>query len=78
MEWSGGATIGFNAAGDFYVNHPFSGSVNAHDIACESNPDSNYHNIVYLLSLGDSNNTVPPPTVEPGEKSIALSCTHNY
>ena len=70
MEWSGGATIGFNAAGDFYVNHPFSGSVNAHDIACESNPDSNYHNIVYLLSLGDSNNTVPPPTVEPGEKRI--------
>ena len=38
MQWSRGATIGYNAAGDFYFNHPFTGTENAHTIACENQP----------------------------------------
>lgn len=46
MEWSGGATIGFNAAGNFYRNHHFSGA-NARNIACIKTPVTN---LIYQLS----------------------------
>ena len=46
LEWSGGATIGFYAEGDFYMNHPLSG-VNSTQIACVNG--GLWNNVVYSL-----------------------------
>lgn len=54
-EWDNGVTIGFSAAGDPYANNDPSSS----EVACLNLPDSNYSNVIYLLS--DDNPEVPPP-----------------
>lgn len=49
MGWSGNATIGFKAAGNFYANHILSGD-NARLVACvNSSSNSSWSNIVYSL-----------------------------
>ena len=48
MEWSGGATIGFKADSDFYVNHALSGS-DAKSIACQNSSETTWNNVVYQL-----------------------------
>ena len=66
MEWTfNGATIGYNADGDYYQNHPNTGSLFAHEIAC-LNPDSVWNNVVYKISVDTEGTLAPPPTVEPG------------
>ena len=65
MEWSRGATIGFNAAGQIYENHPFSGSENVHEIACVNSPDLEWSNLVYKLTNESLGPLPDPPTVEP-------------
>ena len=45
------ATIGYNAAGKLYFNHPLSGTVNDTDIACANTPASQWSNLVYKLSI---------------------------
>lgn len=58
MGWSGNATIGFSAAGNFYQNHHLSGTPNAKTIACMNLTGSVRSNIVYQLSkcLGIASN----------------------
>ena len=66
MNWAYGPTIGFNAAGDYYVNHPNTGSPRGEEIACLNSPTSEWYNLVYEIS--NPNGTVGvdiPPTVEP-------------
>ena len=46
MEWDDGATIGFKGSGDFYENFDPSSS----DVACLNSPESEYSNVIYLLS----------------------------
>ena len=46
LEWGDDATIGFNAPGGFYHNHELSYP----GIDCVNYPNSNWSNIVYLLS----------------------------
>ena len=46
MEWDNGPTIGFTAGGVFYVNNDPSSS----DVACLNSPDSEYSNLIFLLS----------------------------
>ena len=72
LQWSRGAIIGYNAAGDFFENHDFSGNF-AESIDCINLPNSNYSNVVYQLSIEDITITEPPPTIEPGKK--LLTCT---
>ena len=68
MEWTvGGATIGYNAGGDYYMNHPNTESFTAHEIACLNSPDSEWYNLVYKLSVDMPGTLAPPPTVEPGK-----------
>ena len=55
MEWSGSATIGFTAGSSYYDNHDPSTS----DVACLNSPDSNWTNIVYLLSSDSSEAPIP-------------------
>ena len=46
MEWDNGATIGFSAAGNPYANHDPSSNA----VACVNTPESDWSNVVYLLS----------------------------
>ena len=55
MEWDNIATIGFSAAGNPFINHDPSSS----DVACVNSPDSNWSNVVNLLS--NNNPEIPPP-----------------
>jgi hypothetical protein len=56
MEWGSFGTIGFTAAGNpFYNNNPSS-----NEIACTNTPESDWNNVVYLLS--DNNPEIPPPS----------------
>ena len=54
-EWDNGVTIGYSAAGDPYYNNDPSSS----EVACLNLPDSNYSNVIYLLS--DDSPELPPP-----------------
>ena len=67
LQWSRGAVIGYNAAGDFFANHDFSGD-SAESIDCINLPVSNYSNVVYQLSIEANTVTELPSTVEPGKK----------
>ena len=53
--WWPFSTIGYNAAGLFYENHPFTGQSFVSDIACINMKKSNieWSNVVYKLSLDD-------------------------
>lgn len=56
MEWSGlwrYATVGYNARGDYYMNHPLTGFSIVNNIACENSQQSEFNNVVYELSLSD-------------------------
>ena len=71
MNWAYGPTIGFNAAGDYYVNHPNTGSPSGEEIACLNSPTSQWYNLVYEISLPNATNlTAELPTVEPRKTAI--------
>ena len=53
MEWSGlwrYPTIGYNAAGTLFANHPLTGHKEANQIDCFSNSNQ-YSNVVYKISV---------------------------
>ena len=51
MQWSGEpATIGFNADGGLFENHPLSETLNSRDIACQRFPETVWNNVVYQLA----------------------------
>ena len=74
LEWSGGATIGYNGGpvGNFYANHPLSGS-SASAIACLNSGVTEWSNVVYNISCDECIPTLPPPTVEPRKTLKILS-----
>ena len=77
MNWAYGPTIGFNAAGDYYVNHPNTGSTNGEEIACLNSPASQWYNLVYEISLPNATNlTAELPTVEP--RKFVRFCNSRY
>lgn len=49
LGWSGGATIGFTAAGNVYQNNRLSGTY-ARNIACLNSPTTIWTNVIYQLS----------------------------
>lgn len=49
IEWSDAATIGFDAGGEFYANHPLSGQFVSNAIDCVHQPDSVWNNVIYDL-----------------------------
>ena len=50
LQWSNEATIGFNAGGEFYDNHPLSGEPHANSIACVHIGDNTtWNNVIYDL-----------------------------
>ena len=69
MGWSlNGATIGYNAAGNYFENHPNTGSFVSHEIACLNSPGSEWFSVVYNISVDTPGTLAPPPTVEPGTR----------
>ena len=80
MEWGDDATIGFNAAGDYYENHILSVTSQASDIACVNSAFSEWSNVVYRLSVDFPENVTGPPTVEPRKLERLPTfayCTHS-
>ena len=65
MTWAYNPTIGFNAAGSSFANHPNTGSSNAEEIACLNSPQSQWYNLVYQISLPNATNETSLPTIEP-------------
>ena len=65
MTWAYSPTIGFNAAGNSFANHPDTGSTNAEEIACLNTPLSQWYNLVYQISLPNATNQTSLPTIEP-------------
>ena len=59
IEWSDEATIGFDAGGEFFTNHPLSGQFVSNAIDCVHHPDSVWNNVIYDL--------VPRQQSVPGE-----------
>lgn len=57
MEWDNGVTIGFGAGTEIYANHDPSTSA----VACLNRPETDWSNIVYLLSNDDPE--LPPPSM---------------
>lgn len=66
LGWSGEATIGFNAGGDYYENHPLSGLSISNKIACVHDNDSEWNNEIYnLVPRPDLLTTDPTPAPLP-------------
>ena len=62
MNWSDEATIGFNAAGDYYMNHPFAGQLHANIIGCvHVSQGSPLNNVIYDLVPSGVVSGIPPP-----------------
>ena len=76
LQWSGGATIGFNGGpvGNLYANHPLSGGI-ASSSACVNTGITEWSNVVYNVSIDSFIATEPPPTIEP-RMYIKLSILH--
>lgn len=68
MEWDNGATIGFGAGDEVYSNHDPSTSA----VACLNRPQSDWSNIVYLLSNDDPE--LPPPSMHLYSVKIIKVC----
>ena len=73
LEWSGGATIGYNggSVGDFYANHPLSGG-SASSVACLNSGVTEWSNVVYNISCDVCIPTESPPTVEPRKSKTSV------
>lgn len=64
VSWSDEATIGYNAAGDFFMNHPLSGRLHANAIGCvhvTAEDAVPINNVVYDLVPGMVNMSTPNP-----------------
>ena len=58
MGWSGSASIGYYAVGNFYQNHPLANSATANTIACVNSPTSMWSNVVYQLNFIHPGNVI--------------------
>ena len=70
MKWSNEATIGWNAGGELYANHPLSGLPAANEIACVHRiQSSDLNNVIYDLVPGVlfPAEATPPPLSSIGE-----------
>ena len=54
LEWDNGVTIGYSAGDDPYDNYDPSSS----NIACENSPDSEWNNVLYVISDEDPRVTI--------------------
>lgn len=50
VSWHGNATVGFNAGGTWFENHPFSGTRNVASVSCLNTTTSVWTNLVYKLT----------------------------
>ena len=70
MGWSDEATIGWNAGGELYANHPLSGLPAANKIACvHQTQGSDLNNVIYDLVPGEllTGQITPPPLNSTGK-----------
>ena len=63
--------------GNFYDNHPLSGTTSANAIACLNSGLTEWSNLIYNVSIGVYIPTEAPPTIEPRE-SINSPADHFF
>ena len=76
MEWGDESTIGYNAGGDYYQNHPITGHFQSHLISCLQNISNNnlITNIIY--DLVPDVNALLPGAIPPYHNTIGTPhCT---
>lgn len=75
LNWAGEATIGFNAAAEYYANHPLASLTTSNLIACvHTGVGSDWNNVIYdLVPNPDALTTEPTP---PPFSSIGMSMTY--
>ena len=71
LNWARGPTIGYNAASDYYANHPDTGADDADIIDCTNGPDT-YYNVWYNISIENFIPPSPTPPVEPGQLGLLV------
>ena len=63
MEWSDGATIGYNAGVEYHETHPLSGTITANAVDClHSDINITVNNIIHNLAFSTHYVTSPAPT----------------
>ena len=72
--------VGYNAGGDYYMNHPLSGLSLTTAIACVHN-DSVWNNVIYNLVpspglLTDDLTPAPLPTIGGCAKTVVIAMNH--
>lgn len=50
MSWNGNATVGFNAGGTWFENHPLSGTSKIDSVACLNYTSAVWTSLVYKLT----------------------------
>lgn len=76
LNWAGEATIGYNAGGDYYMNHPLSGLSLSNAIACVHN-DSVWNNVIYNLVPRPDLLTTDPTPIPPTTIGMRIA-THKH
>lgn len=70
MEWGDESTIGFNAGGDYYENHPITGHFQSHYVSCLQNISNGnlITNVIY--DLVPNTDDLLPGTIPPTHNTI--------
>ena len=59
MSWHGRATVGFNAGGSLFDNHPLSGNSSINSLACVNYTTTMWTSLVYKLTPLSKLTTTP-------------------
>lgn len=78
MTWSGNATIGYNAGGSQFENHPLSGSSNTESIGCMNYNNTVWTNIVFKLTPNSKTTYQLIVYIIIYQLIFSLQCLHFY
>jgi len=70
INWARSSSIGYNAPGGIFLNHPLAGGPGAANIDCSGS--QTWTNLLYNLT-GSSANIATPSPIEPRESGILLA-----
>jgi hypothetical protein len=78
MDWGDESTIGFNAGGDYFQNHPITGHFQSHFISCLQNISSGNPTTNVIYDLVPNPESVLPGTIPPFHNSIGSCYAAGY
>ena len=72
MEWGDESTIGFNAGGEYYENHPITGHFQSHYISCLQNISTGNLIKNEIYDLVPNPDSLMPGVVPPSHTTIGM------